>query len=160
MKKICILAAVLLFLMCGVLSAGNMENLNYINSLDGKKQALVSDAVKMFLLETGSDLPSSSPDYKALEKKGIKSASLYKSREKEDLKKGTLALFAAQYLDLGDSLIYDLLDTFGIQSERYAFSACAAAGIMPADGSAGDRISGSELLQIMTRVSEIKGGNR
>ncbi len=160
MKKILTAVSAFLFLLCGALSAGNLESLSYINSLDSKKQAKVSDAVKMFLLETGAGLPSGSPDCKALERKGIKCASEYNKRGNEVLRKGTLALFSAQYLDLGDSVIYNLLNAFSIQSERYALTACTAAGIMPADSSTDDEISGPELIQVMSRVSEIKGGDR
>jgi hypothetical protein len=68
------------------------------------------------------------------------------------MRKGVAARLLARYLGLTDSLLYDI---FG--SERYAFRACVAAGIMVADGSEWDAVSGEELLEIMRRVAEISG---
>ena len=59
----------------------------------------------------------------------------------------------AGYLDLCGSLMYMISG-----AERYAFRACVAEGIMRGDGSENDVISGPELVEVLGRVSEIRGG--
>ncbi len=42
------------------------------------------------------------------------------------------------------------------RTERYAFRACASRGLMDANNSEWDKLSGEELLEIMAKVSEFK----
>jgi hypothetical protein len=59
----------------------------------------------------------------------------------------------ARYLDLKDLLLYRLF-----KIERYAYQACVAAEIMEANRSEYDKLSGEELIEIMSTVDEIKRG--
>jgi hypothetical protein len=60
---------------------------------------------------------------------------------------------AARFLNLKQSLMYNI---FGI--ERYAYRACLADNLFSGDGSENDLISGSELIELFSRVNEFRSG--
>ena len=152
MKLHNIVLALVLALASSGLVGQSMGDLNFINDLGDKKHATFGDAVKFMVLETGQNSTSFAADLALLGRKGISKG--YESRkEKDPVRKGVLARMVARRLNLGDSLFYRI---FG--AERYAFRACAAAGIMTSNGSEWDIVSGDELVEIMNQVSGKSGG--
>jgi len=129
--------------------AQDLNQLDWLNDLDGKSAATYGDAVKIFAIQTSGRSSSFRADSSLLEKSGI---ALDGYSEGEELSRGMLAKMTARYLDLGGSLMYMV---FG--AERYAFKACVAEGIMRGDASENDIISGPELVEVLGRVSEIRG---
>ena len=57
-----------------------------------------------------------------------------------------------RFLKLDDSLLYNIT-----RAKRYAFRLCVSEGIMKFNGSEYDKISGSELIEVVSKVSEKKG---
>jgi len=53
---------------------------------------------------------------------------------------------------IDDSLLYNIT-----RAKRYAFRLCVSEGIMKFNGSEYDKISGSELIEVVSKVSEKKG---
>lgn len=131
--------------------AQDLNQLEWLNDLDSKSTATYGDAVKIFAMQTSGRSSSFKADSSLLEKSGI---ALDGYSESENLSRGMLAKMTARYLDLGGSLMYMISG-----AERYAFRACVAEGIMRGDGSENDVISGPELVEILGRVSEIRGGD-
>lgn len=131
----------------------SMSVLNYINELGNKPHAVYGDAVKLIVLDMGEKTLGFQNDLAVLNSKNITSG--YALDENTALRKGVLARLIARYLDLSDSLFYNIFET-----ERYAFRACVAAGIMVSNGSEWDPVSGEELLEIMRMTAEISGENR
>jgi hypothetical protein len=128
------------------LPVGAQENTSiaFINSLDAQKSATFSDAVTfMAYIETGST-KGFAGDLALLKKEGIV---ITEYGEKAPLKRGALAKIIALKAKLKDSLLFNIF-----HSERYAFRACVAAGIMPANRSEYDTLSGTELIEIMSRL--------
>lgn len=148
-KHIIIVLSFILF--SGIFSfAQDVNQLEWLSDLDGKSIATYGDAVKIFALQTSGKSSLFRADSTLLERNGI---ALDGYMESEELSKGMLAKMAAGYLDLGGSLMYIIFGT-----ERYAYRACIAYGIMRADGSENDLISGPELVEVLGKVSEMKGG--
>lgn len=147
-KKLFILLP-LLFIFISA-NSQDLNQLEWLNDLDGKSSATYGDAVRIFAMQTSGRSSSFKADSSLLGKSGIV---LDGYSEGEELSKGMLAKMAARYLDLGGSLMYLVFGT-----ERYAFRACAAYGIMRGDASENDIISGPELVEVLGRVSEIRGG--
>ena len=133
-----------------VLSAQDMGQLEWLSSLDSKSSATYGDAVKLFAYQAEGKSSNFTLDSAALGRRGL---ALDGYSESEELSRGMLAKMTARYLDLGGSLMYIIFKT-----ERYAFRACVAGGIMRGDGSENDLISGPELVEVMNRISEVKGG--
>ncbi len=142
----------LIILFSSQLYAQNISNIELINSVADKETATFSDGVTFFLLVMGQTPKSFEQNIAFLNSEGItKGIALKKD---SPLRRGAFALMMARHLDLGDSLLYRIFKT-----ERYAYRACAASEIMSYDGSEWDILSGGELLEIITKVSEITGGN-
>ena len=148
LQKIIMVSALVLF--STSLFAQSMEDLNFINDLGEKKQTTFGDAVKFMVFEMDMNSTSFARDLSILSDKGI--ATGYTYGKDDILRKGVIARMVARYLKLDDSVFYRLFGT-----ERYAFRACVAAGIMVSDGSERDRVTGDELIEIMRRVSKKKG---
>lgn len=128
----------------------DMNNIIFINDVADKEAATFGDAVKFFILTMGRKSRSYEKNIKYLHAKGI-----VESVNKETntpLRRGTLSLMIAKYLNLRDSLLFMIFEI-----ERYAFKACVANGIMDYLCSEWDIISGGELIEIMTNVSERQG---
>jgi len=149
-RKLLIPAA---FVFCFYVSAysQSMSILNYVNDLGNRKQAVFGDIVKFIVLDMGEKTLGFDSDLSVLNAHN-RIASGYNLPENTMLRKGVAARLIARYLSLKDSLLYNIFGT-----ERYAFRACVAAGIMISDGSEWDYVSGEELIEIMGRVSTISG---
>lgn len=134
------------------LSAQNITNIDFINTTADKDTASFEDGVHFFMLTSQKKIQSFEENMKLLNKEGITTGINY--AKTAGLKRGALALMIARYLKLTDSLFYAVFNT-----QRYAYRACAANNIMSYDGSEWDILSGGELVEIMTKVSEKTGGN-
>ena len=143
------------FMICcsTILYSQNMYTLDFINGLDNKQQAVFGDAVKLIVLDMGKQTTNFSRDLAILNEQNNIAAG-YTLNENALLRKGTLARLVARYLDLSGSFMYNIFGT-----ERYAYRACVAAGIMTSNGSEWDIVSGEELLEIMRRTAEVGGVN-
>jgi hypothetical protein len=134
------------------LFAQNIANIEFINTVADKDKTTFADGVQFFMLTAGKKVQSFEENMKVLNREGI--ASGINFIKDSPLRRGALALMLARYLKLGDSLLYTIF-----KSERYAYRACVASNIMSYDGSEWDTLSGGELVEIMTKVSELTGGN-
>lgn len=100
-----------------------------MNDIDKKATATYGDAVMLF------------------REQGAKNIALgYK--DDEPLTRGMVALMTARYLGLSGSFMYNIFGT-----ERYAFKACVAEGLMKEDGSENDLMSGTELIEVLAKIS-------
>lgn len=133
------------------LSAQDISNLTFINELADRKSVTFEEAVRFFVLATGERPGNFKKNIRILQTKDL----LKDIDEKKDskLRRGVISLMISSYLDLKDSLLYKFFKT-----ERYAFRACVANGIMHYNGSEWDIIGGGELIEIMDRVTEMSGG--
>ena len=148
MKKIllffCIMAILISFLETSF--SQDITQIGFLSELDNKKTATYGDALGMFKIQEGA-LSSKKKD-------SGKEAFLLKGYENSaPLTKGMAALMTARYLDLGGSFMYLIFKT-----ERYAFMACIANGMMNSDGGENDKMSGPELIELFSKISERKGG--
>lgn len=148
MKKI------ILFILFGVIPIGsysqNIGSLNFIHDLDNKPGVTVEDTVAFFLLTLDKKPGKFEENIDTL----VILMNFDKKKYKRDsyLTRGMLAHIIARYLDLKDSALYHIFGT-----ERYAFKACVAEGIMDNDQSEWDRVTGSELIEIMEIIQKRKG---
>jgi len=125
------------------------NQIDILNRLDVKKQATFGDAVKLFSLQIDNRSGSFAADLAKLKSQGLIKNSY---TEGKSLTKGNIALLTAKYIKLSDNLFYKV---FG--SERYAFRACVAAGIMKTDSSENDMVTGPQLIEILSKISQYKG---
>ncbi len=130
----------------------SISNISFINETADKEKATFGDGVRMLMLAIGKKPGTFNENIDALNKDGITTG--IDAKEDDPLRKGRLSLMIARQLNLGDSLMYKIFKT-----ERYAFRVCAANGIMSYDGSEWDILSGGELVEIITKISELTGGN-
>ncbi|MBP7602568.1 MAG: hypothetical protein KBA15_01465 [Spirochaetes bacterium] len=147
--------AVMLLAMLFVLPAvaQDMTNINFYAELGDRPVATVGDAVKLFALTMGQKPRDFNTGKQYLVKEGVFPDKSY--AESDPLRRRTAAYMAARYLKLGDSLMYSMF-----KNERYAVVACGANGIMPADKSEWDVLSGAELMEIVARVAERAGAEK
>lgn len=146
-------AAVLLLMAVSIAGAQDMGSLTFIENLGNKKTATFGDAVSFYMLTLDRNTQGFNRDLNTLNAKGI--AAGYNYKKGDALRKGVIALMVARHLKLKDSLWYVFFGT-----ERYAYRACIAAGILPPRGSEWDKVSGEELIEIMRRVGERSGGTK
>ncbi len=144
-KKIIIPLFILIF---SAASAQNISQLDFIHSLDSKASATYGDAVKLFAASAGARAGNFTSESAYLNEQGI----ALKYSEDAPLTRGMAALMTARYLNLKGSFMYRIF-----KSERYAYRACAADSLMPGDASELDRLSGPELLELMSLISDKKG---
>lgn len=142
-----IFSAVIVFFMAVPLFAQQPPGIAFIDELSRKSEATVGDAVKFFVMIQGERSRGFGADLQTL-----RTADLLDDREyteAEPLKRGEVAFIAARLLELDDSLLYNI---FG--NRRYAVTACRAAGFIHGFGGANVKVSGGELIDIMTLVSD------
>lgn len=151
MKKIVIII-ITIFLSAAQIYAQNVSNVAFINEIADKNTVTFADGVNSILIILGEKPKSFFENLKTLDNKGITKGIV--KAEGSPLHKGTFALMIARYLNLKDSLMFKIFE-----SERYAFRACAANNIMNYAGSEREILSGGEMIEIMTKVSEFGGGN-
>lgn len=125
------------------------QGINFINTLGEKKVATYDDALQIFMMEMGKPSGGFTANKRYLDRYGITIKMDYK--KDHPLRRGILCKMIARYLDIKDSLFYLIFKT-----ERYAFRACASRGLMDANNSEWDKLSGEELLEIMLKVSDFK----
>ena len=143
MKNIIII--IFLFITIPLL-AQNFNSVMAINDLADKKTATFEDAVFMFMLQTKKNPVNFATNMKILDKEGITSG--FKYKKDQPLRRGIVSKMIARYLKLKDNLFYLMSG-----SERYAFRACVAHGIMDENNSEWDKLSGEELIEIMSYLS-------
>ena len=150
MKKVYL--AVACFLLQGFLSA--QGSLTYINQLGAKQIATYADGL-YFMVIVLNRAPGNFSKNKAAIQRRVKSVDEIKLKPSDPLNRGAIALLISSYLNLSDSLMYNIF-----KNQTYAVQACIAAGIMDANCSSNDILSGEDLIEIMDKVSLHKGGGR
>ena len=147
-----IVSAVIVFFMAMPLFAQQPPGIAFIDELSRKSEATLGDAVQFFVMIKGERSRGFGPDLQILQ-----TADLLDDREytaDETLKRGEVAFIAARLLELDDSLLYNIFE-----NRRYAVTACRAAGIMHGFSGENATVSGGELIDVMTLVSEkMEGG--
>ncbi|MBN2038520.1 MAG: hypothetical protein JW864_00660 [Spirochaetes bacterium] len=152
MKKIIIFLCILFFYTIQAYSQNTERNINFINEVADKEKATFSEGVHFFIMVMGESPGTFNKNIAFLNKEGITKG--ITQSENTPLRRGTFALMMARHLDCKDTLLFRIFET-----ERYAYRACTANGIMSHEGSEWDILSGGELIEIMTKVSELSGGN-
>jgi hypothetical protein len=148
MKKILIvlLSAVIL----SPLAAQNEGSIAFIQQLSQKQTAECADAVRLFVLQSGMTYKNFDQGLEYLVQTGVlKTKEGY--ADKIPLRRGLLALMTTRYLKTSDSFMYSL---FG--SERYAYTSCVSQKLMEGGRSEWDYISGSELIEVLGKISAKK----
>ncbi len=131
-----------------------IKNVTFVHEISEKDAVSFGDTVRFLVLILGKEPTKTlASDLDILKNAGIRAGLQY--AENIPMKKGMLALILADYLKLGDSLFYMIFKT-----QRYAFTACIANGIMDFDASEYDSVSGGELIEIMSKVSERASGGK
>jgi hypothetical protein len=131
-----------------------IQNVTFVHEISEKDAVSFGDTVRFLVLIIGREPTNTlARDLDILKGAGITKGLNY--TEDIPMKKGMLAIIIADYLKLGDSLIYMIFKT-----QRYAFRACIANDIMDYDASEYDSISGGELIEIMSKVSERASGGK
>ncbi len=121
-----------------------LNQADLLSELDNKEHATYGDALELFKLQTDSAIGSR-------EKDDSKSFILNGYEENSILTMGMASLMTARYLNLGGSFLYLIFGT-----ERYAFKACVANNLLNANGSENEKMSGSELIELFSRISSIR----
>jgi len=129
-------------------SSQDITQITFINELDNKVQATYGDALIVFKLQSGSTVA-----LKKGKSTAVDSFTLSGYNEKDILTKGMASLMTAKYLDLDGSFLYLIFGT-----ERYAYKACIANNIFAPGGSENDKMTGPELIELLSRISDLKGG--
>jgi hypothetical protein len=131
-----------------------IKNVTFVHEIAEKDVVSFGDTVRFLVLILGKEPTSTlASDLNILKGAGITAGLNY--TENIPIRKGMLAIIIADYLKLGDSLFYMIFKT-----QRYAFTACIANGIMDYDASENDSVSGGELIEIMSKVSERASGGK
>jgi hypothetical protein len=127
------------------------SNAGFLDEITDKVSVTIEDAVKLYVMIIDKKPGDFDSNVAALKSAGlIKDETINKS---DNLRRGLLASMIARHLKLGDSIFYMIFGT-----ERYAYTACVAAEIMDSNGSEWDVLSGGEVVEILTRVSDRTGG--
>jgi hypothetical protein len=146
-KKLMVLLGILIL---SPLAAQNEGSIAYIQQLSQKQTAECSDAVRLFVLQSGKAYTNFNQGLEYLVQTGVlKTKEGY--QEKKPLRRGQLALMTTRYLMESDSFMYSL---FG--SERYAYTSCVSLKLMEGGRSEWDDISGSELIEVLGKISAKK----
>jgi len=154
MKKLLIMlgAAVITVVLAVSSYSQNTNELEWLGGIDKKQIATYGDAVNMFVLQIGGKASTFDNNQNTLKAEGI---SLEGYSESSELTKGMLSKMTARYLKLSRSVMYLIID-----SERYAYKACRADGIFSADGSENDKMSGPELIEVFSKISDKRGESK
>jgi hypothetical protein len=140
-----IIFAMFLLLMPAIIFSQEINQIEWLSQLDSKAIATFGDGKKLFYMT----FPEFSEKHKA-----SPMDELNKYSDNSLLTRGMIAAIIARELNLKGSLFYMLTGL-----ERYACRACIAEGIMSANSSENDLISGPELLDIMIQAKIAKEGN-
>ena len=126
----------------------DISQVTFLGELDKKAGATYGDALTMFNIQSGSSVSGKGASASKTEMFALKGYT-----DTAPLTKGMASLMTAKYLNLGGSFMYAILKT-----ERYAYKACLANEIFSKNESENDRMSGPELIELFSRISDIKGG--
>jgi hypothetical protein len=134
-------------------TAGQGQEIKFINDIASKKVVTFGDAVTMYMYTLGKAPAGFDADVAALRGMNLLKAKSYDRDAK--LRRGMLALMVARHLKLKGSLFYLMFDT-----QRYAHRACIAEKIMDVNTSEHDTMTGDELLEVISAVSERMEGKK
>ena len=139
--------AYMFFIAGSVRALSDVQKIEFINRLSEKESVTYGEGVAFMVMAIGYEPSTFGYNIQTLKTAGIKDGLDYE--ESRSLRKGIISAIIADYLDLGDSLFYLIFGT-----ERYAFRACVAEGILDPNASEWDGVSGGELIEIMDKVAE------
>lgn len=134
---ICIIAVTLLALNS---YSQQISQAEFLSELDQKASATYEDALALFKFQSEAE-KSNKADF-----------SLQGYDKNDLLTKGMASLMTARYLDLDGSFLYLIFGT-----ERYAYKACVSNNLFSKNGSENDKMTGLELIELFSRISDIKG---
>ncbi|MBN1533077.1 MAG: hypothetical protein JXA20_10480 [Spirochaetes bacterium] len=149
MKRLLILVLILL---AGI-PLYPQDSAGFINTLGDKETATFGDAVTLFSYVINRTPRGFQQDRAALNETGLLRNMDYD--QNRSLRRGILARMIARHMHLKGSLMYLIFGT-----ERYAYTACVAGGIMDPGGSEWDVLSGEELIEAITRMTDAMEGSR
>jgi hypothetical protein len=149
MKKLGVL--VILILLCAQVQS--QESVTFINALGEKDTATFGNAVTIFMYVINQTPKNFSQDNAALTARGISAGMEYGADR--PLRRGMIAKMVARHMDLRGSLMYNIFGT-----ERYAYTACVDGGVMDPYGSEWDVLSGEELIEVISRMTESTEGDQ
>lgn len=150
MKKLFMILTVLAILLQTDSSfSQGIGEIELLNQLDKKMTASYGDAVSLFMFQKGKNPSTFEQDSSALLSEGI---GLNGYNQDSTLTKGMLSKMTAEHLKLSGSFMYLIFS-----SERYAFKVCVANEIFTPDGSNSDKLTGPEVLEVFSKISELKG---
>lgn len=142
-------AAAAFFLLGGTSFAQKSGEIEWLSLIDKKPVVTCGDAVNLFMFQIGKTPSTFEQNTVILASEGIV---LEGYTQNSILTKGMLSKMTAGYLKLKGSLMYSLFNI-----ERYAFKVCIANGIFAEDGSQNDRISGPVMIEVFSKISELRG---
>lgn len=137
------------FFITGTAYAQKTNEIDWLGQIDRKTAVTYGDAVTLFIFQLGKNPSTFEKDSADLDSAGI---GLQGYNEGDVLTKGMLSKMTARYLDLDGSFMYLIFGT-----ERYAFKVCVANGFFYEDGSSSDILSGPAMIEVFSKISEIKG---
>ncbi len=122
------------------------QEINFINELSGKKVVTFGDGVRMYMYAMGKAPGGFDANVRALKQAGLLKKDSYDADK--PLRRGMLALMVARHLKLKSSLFYLMFDT-----RRYAHRACVGDKIMAVNTSEFDKLTGDELIEVISIVT-------
>jgi len=140
-----------LILICAPLMP--QDSVTFINALGEKETATYGDAVTIFIYVANKTPRGFSQDVGVLRDAGISSGMEYTADR--PLRRGIVARMVARHMNLKGSLMYMIFGT-----ERYAYTACVEGGVMDPNGSEWDVLSGEELIEVISRMTNVLGGDQ
>lgn len=149
MKRILIIIVLLLMWS----TAMPQDSVTFINKLGEKDKAIFSDAVTLFMYATNKNPQGFTQDFNTLKQAGLLKNMEYDADR--TLRRGMLARIVARHMKLTGSFMYLIFGT-----ERYAYTACIDKGLMDADGSEWDPLTGEEVIEVFSRMTEQMEGNQ
>ena len=147
----------LLLLLCPLIafSQGNLNSLDFTEKLGSKNIVTLKDAVSFFMFALDKKPGKFEKDISELQKLGILKKNKKKYQGKNHLRMGFLCNIIVPYLKLDDSMMYRIFKT-----DRYAHRTCVASGIVREGTSEWNKLSGEELIEIMSIVIERSGAEK
>ena len=152
MKKLLITAGFAVFLISLAVTgfSQNAGEIEWLSGIDKKETVTYGDAAALFVMQIGNNSSTFDNNQSTLSSEGI---ALEGYSGESRLTKGMLSKMTAKYLKLGGSFMYHILGT-----ERYAYKVCVANGIFTENGSSNDIMSGPGMIEVFSKISDIKGG--
>ena len=130
-------------------SQGKLNSLNFTEKLGSKKTVTIKDGVTFFMFVLNKKPGNFNKDVAELQKLGILKKKKKEYNEDSHLRLGFLSNMIVRYLKLDDSMMYQIF-----KSDRYAYRICTAEGITSEGASEWNKLSGEELIEIMSIVIE------